>query len=46
MPPVTISVGVAFWDRPDPSPDILKDADTALLQIKKTRATNCYVYGT
>jgi len=46
MPPVTISVGVAFWDRPDPSPDILKDADTALLQIKKTRSSNCYVYGT
>ena len=46
MPPVTISVGVAFWDRPNPSADILKDSDTALLQLKKTRSANCCVYGT
>ena len=45
LPPLTISVGAAFWDRPDPAGDIVKDADTALLEIKKRRDTNCGIYG-
>ena len=45
LPPITISVGVAFWDRPNPDSGIFKDADTALLQIKKNRISNCAVYG-
>ena len=45
LPPITISVGAAFWDRPNPASDLFKDADTALLQIKKHRASNCAVYG-
>jgi len=45
LPPISISVGAAFWDRPDPAADIMKDADTALLQVKKSRASNCIVYG-
>lgn len=45
LPPISVSVGAAFWDRPDPVADILKDADTALLQVKKNRTSNCIVYG-
>lgn len=45
LPSISISVGAAFWDRPDPAADIVKDADTALLQVKKSRASNCFVYG-
>ena len=45
LPPITISVGAAFWDRPNPTAGILKDADTALLEIKKEHTANCAVYG-
>ena len=34
-PPLSISVGVAFGDRPNPAGDIFKDADTALYQVKR-----------
>ena len=44
-PPITISVGAAFWNRPNPGPDILKDADTALLDIKKHGKSSCRIYG-
>ena len=45
MPPISISVGVAFWDRKNPGPDLLKDADKALLQMKQNGKTGCQVYG-
>lgn len=41
LPPITISAGIAFWDRPNPKGDLLKDADTMLLEVKKQR-TPCY----
>ena len=45
LPPVTISAGVAFWDRPDPEGSLFKDADTVLLEMKKTREDCCAVWG-
>ena len=45
LPPVTISTGVAFWDRPDPDGSLFKDADTILLELKKTRGDCCAVWG-
>ena len=45
LPPVTISTGVAFWDRPDPDGSLFKDADTVLLDLKKTRDDCCAVWG-
>lgn len=45
LPPVTISAGVAFWDRPDPDGSLFKDADTVLLDLKKTRDDCCAVWG-
>ena len=45
LPPVTISAGIAFWNRPDPEGSLFKDADTALLNMKKTREDCCEVWG-
>ena len=45
LPPVTISAGIAFWDRPNPEGSLFKDADTALLEMKKTREDCCAVWG-
>lgn len=45
LPPVTISAGVAFWNRPDPDGSLFKDADTVLLELKKTRDDCCAVWG-
>lgn len=45
LPPVTVSTGVAFWDRPDPDGSLFKDADTVLLELKKTRDDCCAVWG-
>lgn len=45
LPPVTISAGIAFWDRPDPEGSLFKDADTVLLEMKKTREDCCAVWG-
>lgn len=45
LPPVTLSAGVAFWDRPNPKGSIFRDADSALLGLKKTRDDSCAVYG-
>ena len=42
---MTISTGVAFWDRPDPDGSLFKDADTILLELKKTRGDCCAVWG-
>ena len=44
LPPVTLSAGIAFWNRPNPSGSIFKDADSALLDIKKKREDCCAVY--
>ena len=45
LPSITISAGIACWDRPDPQGSLFKDADTALLGVKKTRKDCCAVYG-
>ena len=45
MPPISISVGAAFWDRENPGTDILKDADRALLQMKQNGKLGCRIYG-
>ena len=42
---VSVSVGAAFWDRENPGPDILKDADKALLQMKQNGKLGCRIYG-
>lgn len=44
LPPITLSAGVAFWDRPSPKGSLFKDADSALLTLKKTRDDCCAVY--
>ncbi len=43
LPPITLSIGVAFSDRPDPSDDILKDADAALY-VAKDRGKDGYAF--
>ena len=43
-PPITLSVGIAFWDRKNPTDDIFKDADTALYRVKKNGSSGCSVY--
>ena len=43
LPPITLSIGVAFSDRQNPTNDILKDADTALY-ITKERGKNGYTF--
>ena len=35
LPPVSLSVGIAFADRKDPQGSIFKDADTALYRAKE-----------
>ncbi|MBR0420471.1 MAG: EAL domain-containing protein [Erysipelotrichaceae bacterium] len=44
LPPVSLSVGVAFSDRSDPRGDLFADADTALYQAKKKGGGGCMVY--
>ena len=44
LPPVSISVGVAFADRDNPEGDIFKDADTALYRVKEAGRCGCYIY--
>ena len=45
LPPVSLSVGVAFSDRPNPSADIFTDADAALYRVKKEGRRGCAFYG-
>ena len=45
LPPVSLSVGVAFADRENPRGDIFKDADTALYIVKEAGRCGCAVYG-
>ena len=44
LPPVSLSVGVAFGDRQNPTDDIYKDADTALYRAKKSGRADCAFY--
>ena len=45
LPPITLSIGVAFSDRPDPTDDILKDADAALYLTKERGKDGYSFYG-
>lgn len=45
LPPITLSAGVAFHDRPNPTGSLFKDADGILLEHKKTRDTCCAIFG-
>ncbi len=44
LPPVTLSVGIAFSDRENPQGDIFKDADTALYRVKEAGRNGCQIY--
>ncbi|MBQ7600309.1 MAG: GGDEF domain-containing protein, partial [Clostridia bacterium] len=44
LPPVSISVGVAFADRDNPEGDIFKDADTALYRVKNGGGNGYSIY--
>ena len=44
VPSITLSVGVAFGDRPNPQGDIFKDADTALYRVKRAGGDGCAFY--
>ena len=44
LPSVSLSVGVAFGDRENPSGDIFKDADTALYRVKRGKRGTCDFY--
>lgn len=44
LPPISLSVGVAFGDREHPSGDIFKDADTALYRMKQKGRTGCEIF--
>ena len=45
LPPVSLSVGVAFSDRQDPGESIFKDADHALYHVKQHGKHGCSFYG-
>ena len=44
LPPVSLSVGVAFADRKNAKGDIFKDADTALYRVKEAGGSGCEIY--
>ena len=44
LPPVSLSVGVAFADRKNARGDIFKDADTALYRVKEAGRCGCEVF--
>lgn len=44
LPPVSVSVGIAFSDRKNPQGDIFRDADTALYQVKEAGRSGCAVF--
>ena len=45
LPPVSLSVGVAFSDRKNPQSDIFNDADTALYRVKQAGRKGCAIFG-
>lgn len=44
IPKVSLSVGAAFSDRPNPGEDIFKDADKALYHVKENGKNGCGFY--
>ena len=44
LPPVSLSVGVAFSDRKNPKKDIFGDADYALYQVKERGRNGCQIF--
>ena len=44
LPPITLTAGFAFWDRPNPGVSLFHDADTTLLDLKKTRTVCSAAY--
>lgn len=44
LPPVSLSVGVAFSDRKNPKGDIFTDADTALYRVKESGRNGCAIF--
>ena len=44
LPPVSLSVGVAFSDRKNPTGDIFQDADAALYKVKEAGRRGCAIY--
>ena len=44
LPSITLTAGFAFWDRPDPGESLFHDADTTLLDLKKTRTVCSAAY--
>ena len=44
LPPVSLSVGVAFADRENPQGSIYEDADTALYRVKEAGRAGCRIY--
>ena len=45
LPPVSLSVGIAFSDREDPQGDIFSDADSTLYEVKEAGRKGCAVFG-
>ncbi len=44
LPEISISVGIAFGDRPSPVNDVFKDADAALYRVKRNGRGGCEVF--
>ena len=44
LPPLSLSVGVAFSDRQNPHEDIYRDANTALLRMREQQRRGCAIY--
>ena len=44
LTPIALTVGFAFWDRPNPGESLFHDADATLLELKKTRTVCSAAY--
>jgi len=44
LPPINLSVGVAFADRENPQGDIFHDADQMLQQMKSVKSSGCAIF--
>ena len=44
LPPINLSVGVAFADRENPQGDIFHDADQMLQQMKNMKSSGCAIF--
>ena len=44
LPPINLSVGVAFADRENPKGDIFHDADQMLQQMKSVKTSGCAIF--